>query len=412
MRIKRPRGRRTRGDGRGDGRCFAVLAVFSLTALSGSVVASCGLGAAGELATTGDDGGAGGDIGVASSAEAATGDHPPATRADAAIDMAPDATAGAVSPSIDATSPPPADDAAESESGADVEGVVDAADAATSAPDTGTGDSGGTCDFGGTWAKRLIINVGWAPQGITGIIIAPGTGTIKQWVKSTRVRSGDAATDTSVVCGIALPDFQGTAIAGGETYGVRFPDSMFDSGDLPPDVAHATLVGSTAGASYTTTATAALLGLTLADATTAPWPSTITTEVDADDDGNPGVTADVAQGTFYSDIPLDIRKSKRADRLYLAIRQVTELTATFTDCDHASGTVTIPQIPNTPSGKYAIDSHVIGCGWAGSTTNCTSAQANFVDSTQPVFTPSGYTQFTSVRIPTGGTCADVRAALP
>jgi hypothetical protein len=120
----------------------------------------------------------------------------------------------------------------------------------------------------------------------------------------------------------------------------------------------------------------------------------------------------VAQGAPYSDVPVDILKSTRADRLYLAIRQVTQVSATFTDCDHASGTVVIPQIPNTPSGKYAIDSHVIGCGWAGSTTNCTAKQANFVDSTQPVFTPSGYTQFTSVRMVNGSSCGAVRAALP
>jgi hypothetical protein len=141
--------------------------------------------------------------------------------------------------------------------------------------------------------------------------------------------------------------------------------------------------------------------------------------VDLDHDNHPGVTIDTAQGSPYSDVPTQIpalfQPPVRANKLYVAIRQVTIVTGTVTDCDHMSGTVSIPQI----NSKYAIDSHVMGCGLVdgGDCTTTSSgvagtSQAAFVDNTQPVFTPTGTTDFQSVRLASGATCGDVRAALP
>jgi len=279
----------------------------------------------------------------------------------------------------------------------------------------GAADSAsGTCDFSGTWGSRLVIDVAWSPQGITGIVLAPGSGTITQWLLSTRTLSGNASTETVVVCGIDLPDFDGTAIAGGEVYGIRFPDSLFDNGYIPAFAVHGAFGGSRPGSTYDTTASAVLLGLTLSKPTTGAWPATVATEVDMDRDGNPGVTANALQGGGYTYPPVDIFETSRADELYLAIRQVTELTATATNCDHLSGTVSIPTISDSSNGtsKAGIDSHVIGCRIAGTTTNCSSSQASFVDNTQPVFTPSGGSSFTSLRMPSGSTCATVRGMLP
>ncbi len=73
--------------------------------------------------------------------------------------------------------------------------------------------------------------------------------------------------------------------------------------------------------------------------------------------------------------------------------------------------MTIPKIPSGTNGKYAIDSHVIGCGLVGGGGDCSSTQTSFVDGTQPVFSPTAGTAFTSVRMP-GATCAAVRQALP
>jgi len=315
------------------------------------------------------------------------------------------------------------------EAGLDGGQVGDAASGVDGSPDTGGGGGGGqadaspdagtTCDFSGTWGSRLVIDVGWSPQGITGIVLASGSGTITQWLLSTRNLSGNTSTESALVCGIDLPDFDGTAIAGGEVYGVRFPSSLFDNNYIPPFAVHGTFGGSSPGSTYDTTPSAVLLGLTLSSPTTAVWPATITTEVDMDKDGKPGVTANTLQGGGYTHPPVDIFETNRADQLYLAIRQVTALTATATDCDHLSGTVSIPTISDSSNGtsKAAIDSHVIGCRIAGTATDagtgtdCTSSQASFVDNTQPVFSPKGGSSFTSLRMPSGSTCAAVRMAL-
>jgi hypothetical protein len=273
-----------------------------------------------------------------------------------------------------------------------------------------TGGDGGTCDFAGTWASEIAINVSWAAGGTFDIVIAPGSGAIKQWLLGTRTVSGTAVIDTTSLCGIQLPAFDST---NNETYGITFPNSLFDGTDIAPFAIPGTISGSTPTASYTTTPVAVLLGLTLANPTTATWPATISTEVDEDVDTKPGVTANVTQGASFSNVPLDFsvllnpNGVARSNRLYVAIRQITSVSAHFTDCDHTGGTVTVPQI----NSKYAIDSHVIGCGLAGSATDCSANQTSFVDQNQPVFVPKT-TTFTSIRVATGTTCATVRGTFP
>jgi hypothetical protein len=281
-------------------------------------------------------------------------------------------------------------------------------------------DGAGPCDFTGTWGSLLTIAVSWAPEGLNlqTFLLAPGAGTIRQWIKGARVQHGTALEDTTVVCGIDLPDFQGTQVVAGQTYGVIFPDSLFDGTYLPTFQVDATVTSSDPGATYSASASAALLGLTMANPTTDPWPATVTTATDPDKDGTPGVTVNAAQGPVappgdagsYSYIPVGIPAPFQpvvvADKLHLAIRQVTEVTGTVVDCDHVSGTVTIPEI----AGQYAINSHVIGCELIDG-GDCTDTQASFVDNTQPVFAPSGTTAFASVRLPAGATCATVRSML-
>jgi hypothetical protein len=304
-----------------------------------------------------------------------------------------------------------------SSSGDDVKGPDDASDPA--GDDGGvSGESGSGCDFSGTWATKLTINVNWVPQGVQSVIIAPGTGIIQQWVKSIRTVKAGATIDTATVCGITLPDFSGTNFVGGETYGVRFPDSLFDSSFLPSFAIQGTLSDATPRAFFNTKAAAVLLGMTLANAATVAWPTPVNTSVDSDKDGLGGVTVTAATGPTpdgtgnYSNFPVDIA-SDRANRLGIVIRQVTQLAGQASDCDHISGTVTIPQLPNTPTGKYAIDSHVIDCKLVDGSA-CAPSQAAFLDGTQPVFSPAmtaGAATFISVRM-TSGTCAAVRQTLP
>jgi len=68
------------------------------------------------------------------------------------------------------------------------------------------------------------------------------------------------------VCNIELPDFQGSGIAGGEKYGLRFPTTLFDSGTLPAFTINGTVTNTNPNASYSAGATAVLLGLTLTNA--------------------------------------------------------------------------------------------------------------------------------------------------
>ncbi len=308
----------------------------------------------------------------------------------------------------------------------DDSGITRIADGSTPPSSSGGDDSGDAdpspgsdgavtrCDFSGTWATLISIDVNWVPQGLTGVILAPGAGKIQQWIRSTRVISGTSTTDTAVVCGITLPDFSGTSFVGGETYGVRFPPTLFDNGYLPSFAIFGTQADSTPTTAFSTKPSAVLIGLTLADPTTATWPTTITTAVDTDKDMNPGVTVNAATGAIpgretgtYSEFPVDVL-ADRGNQLFIVIRQVTQLTGAATDCNHISGTTTIPKIPDSSSGKYAIDSHVIGCNLAAGGT-CSSSQTSFIDDTQPVFSPSGSASFASVRVKPTATCADVRS---
>jgi hypothetical protein len=363
-------------------------------------------------ATVGD---ATGDADDASSAMGADG----ASAADAASEggLAGDGGDAGAAPGGDAGATQDGGDAATSTGNDGGTGAQDAGADASTTTDAGSGTTdGGACNFTGTWGAEITIDVTWAAGGLLNIVIAPGSGTIKQWLLSTRTQSGKTVTDTAVVCGIELPDFQGNPQLVNETYGIRFPNSLFDNGGLTTFAINGTVSGSTPTATYTTTPAAALLGLTLANATTAVWPATITTEIDEDNDSKPGITANVVPpGGGSSYVPLDISVISfpttvaRADELYVAIRQVTSVTAQFSDCDHSSGSVTVPQITDssTSTKKYAIDSHVIGCRVTGTETDCSANQTTFVDENQPVFTPTA-TTFASARMPTGTTCATVR----
>jgi hypothetical protein len=272
------------------------------------------------------------------------------------------------------------------------------------------------CNFNGMWATKLTIPVNWVPQGIMGVILQPGSGTINQWILGSRVQSGTTLTDTTYVCGVDLPDFAGTVVAGAEAYGINFPDSLFDSNYLSSFTINGTLSAATTNAKYSPAAAAALLGIDLASPATAPWPSAIDAlaeSVDTDHDGNPGVTAFAATGAGYSFIPTDIYKTNRATAVFVVIRQVTQVSGTVVDCNHISGSVTIPQLTDSNGdSKYAIDSHVIGCDLEGDAGTCNDLQWSFLDGTQPVFSPTGSSTFASVRMPASTTCSQVRAMLP
>jgi hypothetical protein len=283
----------------------------------------------------------------------------------------------------------------------------------------------GGCDYNGTWATRITIDVNWTPQGIENLILTSGSGTITQWVKGVRVQGPPTPTgalslsDDSVVCGIALPDFQSTL---NEVFGVRFPDKLFDEGYIPPFTINGALTPQPMGGlAYSTTPTAVLLGVTMANPTTDPWPTTVmaVNENDQDQDNHPGVTVAVATGplamptTFASSysyiptgVPLPLQPADLASSLYLAIRQVTVATGAPVDCNTITGTVSIPTASDS---KPAINSHILGCGLVDGGA-CTASEGAFVDNSEPIFTPTGTTTFETIRVANDAGCGDVRNA--
>ena len=269
----------------------------------------------------------------------------------------------------------------------------------------GTGGASNNCDLNGTWGTYITSPVTWKGT----IALASGNGNLREWLLSTRTQTGNKTVDKAVPCAIQLPDFQGSSLAGGEKYGLRFPTASFDKGKVPATTLNGTLSGTTAGSTFSTPNTALLLGLSMNNAATATWPGNAggITSRDDDADTNPAFTTNAATGAGYANFPLSITKSARADRLYVATRTVAALNGSLTSCSRIDGSVKFAVLGGTP----AINSHILGCSKVGG-GSCTSGQAGFVDSNSPAFSPGAGSKMISVKLSANATCADVRKALP
>lgn len=198
-----------------------------------------------------------------------------------------------------------------------------------------------------------------------------------------------------------------------ETYGVTFPNSLFDGTDLTAVAGAINVSVSSPGATFTSPATANLIGIAFANPTTAAWPNLATAQadqVDMDVDSHPGVTATPktgtpASGNAYANPPLALSLFfPRADSLYMALRSVMTLNGTLTSCTAASGAASIAH----------MDDHIIGCHVAGGGA-CTATQISFVDGNSPVLMPrtgANAPTFSAVKLTTAASCPNVRAAIP
>jgi hypothetical protein len=301
------------------------------------------------------------------------------------------------------------DSSSSSSGGADGGGDGSSSGAMDAAADA---DTSTTCNLSGAWALKVAVQVTW--QGTT--ILAAGGGTVDVWALMQGTQTGDSIATTVLPCGIGLPDFDGPAIAGPPIYGVALPDSLFDGTFLTATASSLMVSSSVPGATFTSPAEANLLGITLADPTTAAWPSLAAAqaaEVDTDMDGNPGVTAlskygngmvrTENDGGTYSSIPAigtGIGGIGTADELYMALRSVIALSGTLTTCTQASGPATVSH----------FDSHALGCHLVGG-GNCSNSQSSFVDNNSPTFAVTSAT-FAAQMLTNTGTCPNVRAALP
>ena len=274
---------------------------------------------------------------------------------------------------------------------------------------TGTAGTGGATGSGGsiggdctpltayTEASHLIVDVSW-PAGTASV---KGSGQLHIWGKAAFTPSGNTLTGTLQACGIVLPATTLTALGGGGMILIEVPTAAWDAPSMPHFQVDGTQTGPNIGDTLSY-GWAALVGFTMDNAATAPWPTSntgITMTNDAEGDNHPGLTSIPRSGTGYTLPPTSILQTSRADQLYIVTRQVTSVTLTRTACDETSGSATFTH----------LDNHVIGCHIMGG-SDCTTEQ-NFIDQNRAIYDITGATAKTKI-VDANATCDDVRVALP
>src|SRR4051794_27941455 len=215
-----------------------------------------------------------------------------------------------------------------------------AAGATGAAGNTGTGGTtgagGGTCAPRATYveASHVIVDVTWP----AGTASTKGSGQLHIWGRAALTATGNTLAGTLQACGIVLPATTLTALGGGGMIQIEVPNAAWDAPGMPHFQIDGTQTGPNGGDTLTYSYTA-LIGFTMADPTTAPWPSSytgITMTNDPDGDTKPGLTAVPRSGGGYTLPPTSILQTSRADQLYIVVRQVTAAMLTRTACDQTS----------------------------------------------------------------------------
>lgn len=268
---------------------------------------------------------------------------------------------------------------------------------------SGGGGSGGsaggdTCPTEYSMATHIVINVSWDGS----LATAKGEGKVHLWTKSKMTESGSTSTVLSRPCGSTLPPIIPSAIAksitGTQKVLPEIPNATWEVASMPTFTGTATKSGNT----VTMNPGPALVGLTMSNPT-GTWPSVANIMgVDHDSDGKLGIVAIPKTTDGFQAIPVELATNpKRADKVYLAIRNIMTLTATVEGCpDSYSGTANVTK----------FDNHVIGCHVQGG-SECNTDQRDFVDSNTTVY-KIGSATFTAERVDDDASCADVRAAVP
>jgi hypothetical protein len=281
--------------------------------------------------------------------------------------------------------------------------LLAACTAPTSEEKVAEAEDNAECANTGTWAIQIATPVKWNAS----FVVQGGSGTLKNWIRSTRTQDGLTIRDTAKLCGVEVPDYTSAALFGSEKYGIRFPAAVFEQPTMPTFTMDATLTSKLAGATFTATGAASLVGAALPNAITDAWPSSVAalTPVDADGDSKGGLTAEAATGPGFSFPPVNAMRTARADRMYVALRQVAgATTGTVKTCTRSEGTADISIIAN----KAAIDSHVMGCRRSDG-AECSAAEFKLLDSAAPIYSPTGKAVITMVKVADTATCADIRA---
>ncbi len=256
-----------------------------------------------------------------------------------------------------------------------------------------------SCNLSGTWAAKVSVQVTWASS----LSLAAGSGSLNFWVMVKGTQSGTSIPITMVPCEITIPDFSSSPAGGNELYGVTFPNTLFDHAPpyLPSTSGTVTLGGSSPGSTYSLPVVAFLIGDSLTNPTTDAWPAVaMVTQVDMDQDGKFGVTTPYKTGGTYQFVPLDLGKSARSDKAYLAARLAASFSGTLSSCTGIAGSATVTH----------LDTHIIGCEISGGGGDCMTTQSNFADSNRPAYM-IGAASLSLVKVADAATCADVRSAL-
>jgi hypothetical protein len=218
---------------------------------------------------------------------------------------------------------------------------------------------------------------------------------------------GNDVTSVTSPCGIFLPDLQSDFFGGYSKFGIRFPDTLFDAGDIPQTTFVLKGKVTPTGFTFQTDPFAILIGATLDNATAAPWPAVAALKlVDHDLDKKPGITVVPATGSGYSFPPCNL-SFETADLIYIAERTVSSLAGTVINCNEVHADVTIVSV----NGKAGINSTVVGCRKTTG-ADCVASDAAFIDANRPQYEASALGTMVSVRLPTGATCKDVRNRFP
>ncbi|MCH9686054.1 MAG: hypothetical protein K0V04_31760 [Deltaproteobacteria bacterium] len=267
-------------------------------------------------------------------------------------------------------------------------------------PDDGPGDDGPVsgCDLDMDIGIRLGVDVSWPG----GIAILDGAGAIDIWLLGHLSPNGTDIALSGQVCRLSLPDFDTGVLAGNETYGTEFLDSIWTQPNMPLIDAVATVSSNDPGAEIHLERGGVILGATMADPLDGAWPGSWQglDTIDHDGDGNPGITAMAKTGGNYAYPRIDIlNPNARAQTLWLASRTIMEFMGTVDDCDSASGEAFI-----------TMENHNVGCNIVGG-GNCSDGQTTTLDNNLPQFSINGGV-FDLVRLPDGAVCTDVFAALP
>jgi hypothetical protein len=268
-------------------------------------------------------------------------------------------------------------------------------------PSCNAGVCGTICDLTGTFALKLTAPGSWP----SGQYMRAGNGTFQYWLKAELSQAGTAvsAVDATVtLCGRVTPPVTNTA---NETLVHGYPNSLFDSDFIPSTSAAVTLSGSSPGSALSWPLTAQLMGISMANPRTDPWPTAASQvpagrRIDMDRDGKTGMTGTYAAGNNPRTSAAAFGFN-RADLFYFALRLSFSLSGSLTNCSASSGNATISN----------SDMRILGCNREGNTQDCTSTESDFLDSVTPTATLSAG-NYALKRVTPGASCATVRSSLP